>query len=738
MLVARRAVAAAAASTGTRRAVGLRVASASAPFRALSSSASEAVQTTSKSTSTSTSTGRTIGAPAALALAGLSLATGYAIGCSSNNGDSHNNDQRPHVLPSGLPRSCCSCESSPSSQSSQSSPQLTEEQRNLPTKLRSIVGKDNALSGSLSEASSAPYLKGARLGEGSALAIVKPQTIQEAIDCLQSIVDADCTIIPQGANTGLTGGSTPRDGGGSGGDDNSSSTPNRPAVVMSMRDLNAAFPIDDGKRVVCLAGTGISDLSAKVASWFPDRESHSVLGSMFLNPTTAAGVAYGSGGTQLRKGPARTDRALYAKVDRDKWGANVITIVNTLGIDGIEDTDFQPGKGSVVEQLDIYARDVKEGYRRTMGKSSESKCGTAQASDAQYPLKVSRDDGSVSRFNADTEGEDCNRSEGKVLILATVHDTFPRPEHSKTYWVSFADLETALAFRREVCLDNPSDLPVSVEYMDRDSFDVVDGAGRVMGNLIKVIGAGSIMGKLWQLKLWIEALPFDGAPLFCDKVLYNLNSFTPPLLPSRIMDAGKTMDHHVAMTIGEFGDGTLDRALERFDKFVKDLGEDKIKVYECSGKSEETSLMAFRFVAAAAFRTWCVGNGKQGISIDYALPKNGGAVPSLGNDDSVGTSQPLPVKRMRYSHFGCNVVHEDLAYEAGVDVHSAKMALKKSVEYKSQGKLPAEHGHGTEYHAPEQTQLRWKKMDPLNVFNPGVGGLSTKFRYSDGQPDGQQ
>lgn len=528
-------------------------------------------------------------------------------------------------------------------------------------------------------------------------------------------------MIPQGANTGLTGGSTPR------GQDST----NRPTVVLSMRSLDVAFPIDDGKRVVCLAGTGISDLSNNVSTWFPHRESHSVLGSMFLNPTTAAGVAYGSGGTQLRKGPARTDRALWASVDRDKWGANVITIVNTLGVEGIEDSDFQPGKGSVVEQLDIYARDVREGFRRAMGKSSASKFGTAQASDAQYRNKVCRDDGSVSRCNADTEGEDCNRSEGKVLILATVHDTFPKADKSRTFWMSFADLDTALAFRREVCLDNPADLPLSVEYMDRDSFDVVDGAGRVMANLIKVIGAGNMMGKLWQLKVWIETLPFDGAPLLCDKVLYSLNGFTPAVLPSRVMDAGKEMDHHIAMTIGEFGDGTLDRALERMEKFVKEKGDDKVRVYECSGKSEEKSLMAFRFVAAAAFRTWCVGNGKQGISIDYALPKNGGRIPALSKDEE--NSQPVPVKRMRYSHFGCNVVHEDLAYEAGVDVHSAKMALKKSVEYKYNGKLPAEHGHGTEYHAPEDAQQRWKRMDPLNVLNPGVGGLSTKFRYQDDQ-----
>ena len=46
-----------------------------------------------------------------------------------------------------------------------------------------------------------------------------------------------------------------------------------------------------------------------------NRDSHSVLGSIFLNPSVAAGVAFGSGGTQIHKGPAFTNRALYCRVD---------------------------------------------------------------------------------------------------------------------------------------------------------------------------------------------------------------------------------------------------------------------------------------------------------------------------------------------------------------------------------------------------------------------------------------
>jgi D-lactate dehydrogenase len=89
---------------------------------------------------------------------------------------------------------------------------------------------------------------------------------------------------------------------------------------------------------------------------------------------------------------------------------------------------------------------------------------------------------------------------------------------------------------------------------------------------------------------------------------------------------------------------------------------------------------------------------------------------------------------MRYSHFGCNVVHEDLAYGPDVDIDKAKHDLKETVELVCRGRLPAEHGHGTEYVAPESTQKRWMKMDPLNVLNPGVGGLPDTFAYGKKRP----
>lgn len=219
----------------------------------------------------------------------------------------------------------------------------------------------------------------------------------------------------------------------------------------------------------------------------------------------------------------------------------------------------------------------------------------------------------------------------------------------------------------------------------------------------------------------MESLPIRGSATFPDKFLHHANNLFPAILPSDIMKVGREMDHHVAMTVGDYN-GSMDRFLDRMNQFQNEKGNAGIKIRECQGKGELSGLTAFRFVAAPAFRTWCVGKGVQGFSVDYALPKDSGRAPPIPAKDR-------PLKRMRYSHFACNVVHEDIAFAPGVDVEHIKHQLKDSVEHGCDGKLPAEHGHGTEYQAPKQTMARWIKMDPSNVMNPGVGGLPSTRHY---------
>lgn len=66
-------------------------------------------------------------------------------------------------------------------------------------------------------------------------------TLLEQWQVLQAAIEADCIVIMQAANTGLTGGSTPY------GDDY-----DRPVLVMSTRRLKGIQVIHDGKQVICL------------------------------------------------------------------------------------------------------------------------------------------------------------------------------------------------------------------------------------------------------------------------------------------------------------------------------------------------------------------------------------------------------------------------------------------------------------------------------------------------------
>jgi len=717
---------------------------------------------------------------AAIVLASLSI--GYGAGSYNSNDNQHPHNHLPpqkHVLPDGLPRTCCEEDAEASSATTTAqTPPLTPAQAALPAKLAKICGSPNhVLAGNVFTPETLPFLKGMRLGRGAALCIVTPPDLHEVVDCVQAIVDANCVLIVQGQNTGLTGGSVPRPtsrspggaaaAGGGGAAAATTEPEHRPVVILSMKHLDRIIPIDQGKRVVCLAGVGLARLQQFLQKHFPHRECHSQLGSTFLNPTTAAGVALGSGGTQLRKGPAYTERALYLTISQNKWKENQVHIVNTLGLKGMDDrTDLPPERrrkmDSVAYRLNIWSRWIeqyKSGYSRPdcpyqfVTASNDPHGALPASASKQYREHVCQLDDNVSRYNADTSGPDFNRSEGKVVILATVHDTFATPREERHFWISFDSLETALAFRREVCLDNPQDLPISLEYMDRDAFDVVDSAGRAMALSIQLLGMTSpLLRQLWNAKLWIESVLHN--PVIVDHWLYRINHLVPSVLPTTVQDHGKQFDHHVAMTVGDFGTGNLERILQRLKAFEQKYNvtadgrkQPRVWVYEATSRNQAHSMNAFRFVAASAFRTWCIGQGAQGFSVDYALPKNGGAAPALqlksqthiendkkekkkDNEDDCGCSA-LPIKRMRYSHFGCNVVHEDLAYAPGVDIQKAKYEFKKHVEYQCGGKLPAEHGHGTEYPAPLATQERWKRMDPLNVCNPGVGGLSDRFAYKE-------
>jgi len=229
---------------------GLSAAVATATSRSGSSSSTTEAIPTESATGSSASAAAKLSYRSAAALAALSLSLGFAAGRSSHSDDSHAGaDSSPHVLPNGLPRTCCDDDDD----SHHKQPALTAAQKDLKHQLARLVGADNVLDGTGDlNPSTAPYLQGARLGQGRALCIVAPRRLHHVQEILELALAADCVVLPQGQNTGLTGGSVPR---ASSNDNNNNA---RPVVVLSMKHLTGIFPIDDGKRVVCLAGTGLA------------------------------------------------------------------------------------------------------------------------------------------------------------------------------------------------------------------------------------------------------------------------------------------------------------------------------------------------------------------------------------------------------------------------------------------------------------------------------------------------
>ncbi|MBP6781511.1 MAG: FAD-binding protein, partial [Ottowia sp.] len=182
----------------------------------------------------------------------------------------------------------------------------------LLTQLRDLVGAQHVLT---DEARTRRYRKGYRTGEGRVLAVVAPGTLLEQWRVLQATVAAGRIVIMQAANTGLTGGSTPD------GDDY-----DREVVLISTRRIAGIQLIHGGAQAVCLPGATLDALEQALAPL--NREPHSVIGSSCIGASVLGGICNNSGGALVRRGPAYTQLALYARVDE----AGQPSLVNHLGI----------------------------------------------------------------------------------------------------------------------------------------------------------------------------------------------------------------------------------------------------------------------------------------------------------------------------------------------------------------------------------------------------------------------
>ena len=89
----------------------------------------------------------------------------------------------------------------------------------------------------------------------------------------------------------------------------------RQIVIINTLRVNSIQLINNGNQILALAGSSLYDLENKLKPL--EKEPHSVIGSTSIGASIVGGVCNNSGGSLVHRGPAYTEFALYAKVNKD-------------------------------------------------------------------------------------------------------------------------------------------------------------------------------------------------------------------------------------------------------------------------------------------------------------------------------------------------------------------------------------------------------------------------------------
>ncbi|TWF47455.1 D-lactate dehydrogenase [Neorhizobium alkalisoli] len=529
------------------------------------------------------------------------------------------------------------------------------------------------------------FRKGFRSGEGEAAMVVLPGTLLEMWKVLQLIVAADCIVILQAANTGLTEGSTP------------SGSYDRDVVIISTLRLNRLHVLDHGRQVVSHPGGTLFELEKLLRPY--GRESHSVIGSSCIGASIVGGVCNNSGGALVRRGPVYTELALYAQVTAE----GELTLVNHLDIELGETPEEILGR---LDRGDIDPASVGHGAGHA---SNSGYAARLRAVDADTPA----------RYNSDPVGLfEASGSAGKVAVFAVRLDTFPAETGAKVYYIGTNKSSVLTSLRRRLLTELP-ELPISGEYLHRDCFDLTHRYGKDVLLMIHWLGTDRLPA-FFALKGAIDArlekirfLPRN----LTDRFMQAVSALLPEALPRRLLDFRDRFEHHLILKVP----GSMVAQTETL--LLDCVGSDGW--FACDDK-ETKKAMLHRFAAAgAAIRYGAVRPDRvEGIlSLDIALKRN---------DDDWFEQLPPELdtqigKKIYYGHFLCHVLHQDYAVKKGCDPSALKQAMLKILDARG-AKYPAEHNVGHVYAAEPALMSHYASLDPTNSFNPGIGKMS-KFSY---------
>lgn len=551
-------------------------------------------------------------------------------------------------------------------------------------KLIHIVGKQHVFT---DDNDTRLYRQGRRYGSGQVLAVVVPGSLLEQWQVLQVAVDADCIVIMQAANTGLTGGSTPF------GDDY-----DRPVILINTRRLVGIQVINDAKQVVCLPGATLDKLEKELAVF--NREPHSVIGSSCIGASVLGGVCNNSGGALVRRGPAYTELALYARVNE----TGQLELINHLGIQ----------LGSTPEE--ILSRLENQQYHLTDIENDQHCC----ASDHRYAHDVTQvDENTPARFNADPSRlYEASGSAGKVCVFAVRLDTFEKIP-SQVFYVGTNTQQDLTAIRRFL-LTGLARLPIAGEYIHRVAYDIGAEYGKDTFMFIEKFGTAKVPAAFAMKDKVDGYLEKVGMKGLSDKVLQMLSKFLPSHLPKRMNEFRDLYEHHLVLRIEN-------QDVEQVQQFLQHYfsSHNTGNYFHCT---EEEGRKAFlhRFAVAGAairYRDTHRSEVEDIVALDIALRRNDREwVETLPKE-----MDELIIHKLYYGHFLCHVFHQDYIVKKGVDPLAIEHQMWSLLDERG-AEYPAEHNVGHLYVAKPALKNHYQKLDPTNSFNVGIGHTS-KLKY---------
>ena len=559
----------------------------------------------------------------------------------------------------------------------------TDDNTTFINELSRLVGHSHLLT---DPAKTARYRKGFRSGQGDALAVVFPGTLLELWRVLSACVAADKIILMQAANTGLTEGSTPN------GNDY-----DRDIVIISTLRLDKLHLLDKGEQVLAFPGTTLYSLEKALKPL--GREPHSVIGSSCIGASVIGGICNNSGGSLVQRGPAYTEMSLFARIDEN----GKLTLVNHLGI------DLGVTPEQILSKLDddrVKDEDVQHDGRH--------------AHDHDYITRVRDINADTpARYNADPdrlfESSGCA---GKLAVFAVRLDTFPAEKKQQVFYIGTNQPEVLTEIRRHI-LAEFTHLPVAGEYMHRDIYDIAERYGKDTFLMIDKLGTDK-MPFFFTMKGRTDAMLEKVSlfkPHFTERFMQKLGNVFPAHLPERMKTWHDKYEHHLLLKMA--GDGIAE-AQSWLTEFFKTADGD---FFACTPE-EGSKAFLHRFAAAgAAIRYQAVHSEEVEdiLALDIALRRN-----------DTEWFEHLPpeidsklVHKLYYGHFMCYVFHQDYIVKKGGGGRALKEQMLALLHERG-AQYPAEHNVGHLYKAPETLKQFYRKNDPTNSMNPGIGKTTRK------------